>query len=185
MLQIKGIALKSTINYIKLKLKEEGFLKFKKELSADAQSIFGTPILSSNWYDVNLLVEIMSKVPEILKREPKEVWWEMGRYSCEDGLNTVYKIFYKLGSPEFIIKRAGQVFNNYYSQGNFFVVSHSLSSAQVQIKDFPIPHPCICTRISGWMERAIELSGGKNVLVKHSLCIFQKQTVEEWKANWV
>ncbi|MEJ5166496.1 MAG: hypothetical protein WHV67_05660 [Thermoanaerobaculia bacterium] len=184
MLNIKGIALKSTINYIRLKLDREAFLKFKEELSAGSKNIFETSVLSSSWYDINLLVEIMSKIPEILKRDPKEVWWEMGRHSCEDGLNTVYKIFYKLGSPEFIIKRASQVFNNYYSQGDFFVVSHSLNSAQVQIKNFPLPHPCICTRISGWMERAIELSGGKNVSVKHSLCIFQKASLEEWKANW-
>lgn len=184
MLEIKGLALKSTINYIKMKLDSENFQRFSNILSENSKNLLNSTILSSKWYDASLLVEIMSKIPEILKRNPTEVWWEMGRHSCEDGLNTVYKIFYKLGSPEFIIKRASQVFSNYYSEGNFFVVSHSLSNAHVQIKDVNFPHPCICTRISGWMERAIELSGGKNVLVKHSLCIFQKGIFEEWKATW-
>lgn len=185
MLQIKGTALKSTLNYIKIKLNEEERKKFKTILSELSRNIFDNPILSGNWYDINLLVEIMSKVVEIIKRDPKEVWWEMGRHSCDDGLSTVYKIFYKLGNPEFIIKRAGHVWNNYYTEGEFFVVSHSFNSAHIKIKNISFPHICICTRISGWMERAMELSGGRNVVLKHSLCKFQGSELEEWKASWV
>jgi len=184
MLKVKGIALKSTINYIKSKLKPEELIAFEGSLSLNCRDFFHLPVLSAEWYEANSLVEIMVKIPEFLKRKPEEVWWEIGRYSCDDGLNTVYKIFYKLGSPEFIIKRAAQVWSNYYSEGNFFVVSHSLNSAHVQIKDISLPHPALCTRISGWMERAIELSGGKNVVLRHTLCKFQKQIIEEWKANW-
>ncbi len=184
MLKIKGIAIKSTINYIKSKLKPEELSNFENILSIEAKNLFISSILSSDWYEVNFFVEIMSRVPEIVKRDSYQVWWEMGRFSCEDGLSTVYKLFYKFGSPEFIIKRAAQVWSNYYSEGIFFVVSHSFNYAHVQIKDISFPHPALCIRISGWMERAIELSGGKNVILRHTLCKFQKQIIEEWKASW-
>lgn len=184
MLKIKGTALKSTINYIKLKLNDEEKLKFRTLLSEPSRELLDSTVLSGNWYDVSFMIEFMSKIPEILKKDPKEIWWEMGRHSCDDGLSTIYKIFYKLGNPEFIIKRAAQVWNNYYTEGDFFVVSHSLNGAHVQIKNVSFPHISLCTRISGWMERAMELSGGNNVKLRHSLCKFQSGAVEEWKANW-
>ncbi len=185
MLKIKGTAIRATINYIKLNLNEEQIRNLKNLLLPDSLNFFEKPIISNEWYNVEPLIDIMDKVPNILKKENKKVWWEMGRHSCEDGLTTVYRVFYKLGSPEFILKRASTVWNNYYSEGIFYIISHSTNLAHVQIREISFPHPCLCTRISGWMERAIEISGGRNVILKHTLCKFQGGNVEEWKANWV
>ena len=112
------------------------------------------------------------------------MYWLMGRQGSDDALTTVYRIFYRLGSPSFIIQRAPLVWKNYYSEGTFVVPKVTAVSAVARVTDLCMPHQGVCTRISGWIQRTMEHSGGREVRVVHPQCTLAGGPHEEWDVNW-
>lgn len=182
MLKIKGIAILSTINFLKKSIGEEGYKNFLRNLSVQTQDILNN-IKADEWYDIRILVELNEASLRFFKND-KEIWKEIGRHSCEYSFSTIYKIYNDLASPEFIIKRSAQIWNDYYSEGKFKIVSQTQNSACVQVRDVNLVHPSVCIRITGWVEKALELAGAKNINLKHTLCRFSGSILEEWKAKW-
>ena len=97
---------------------------------------------------------------------------KLGANGAEKNLKGIYKIFYRIGSPEFIIKRAAKVFATYYDKGEFTTISNKDGEVRFRLTDFPDLSECWIERIAGWMEKTLELSGGKNpralAIIKHN-----------------
>ncbi len=180
---IKGTAVKSTLSYIRERLgnRESEFLA---TLPEEFRPLMTQSILVSGYYEALGVGEIMERCANFLGVPTGKFYLECGQASADFGLNTVYRIFLKLGSPEYIIKKAPLVWRSYYSQGNFEVLQSSPVTATVRIVDGDLPHPAICGRIEGWMARTMELSGGKNVAMTHVRCSFKGDDCEEWKGQW-
>jgi hypothetical protein len=109
---------------------------------------------------------------------------EMGRAAAEYGLTSLYKIFFKVGSPQFVIARGSSVFSRYYSQGRLEIVESKSGHAAVDLVDFPDGAPEFCERIRGWMERTMELAGASNLKSAHSLCVHRGDSVCRFEGFW-
>jgi hypothetical protein len=94
---------------------------------------------------------------------------EMGRYSAEVNLPTLYRIFYKLGSPAFILKRAARLWELHYSSGELEVVEVP-GGARCRIVGFETPHQAHCLSVLAWAERSVELSGGRVSAARELTC---------------
>jgi hypothetical protein len=86
--------------------------------------------------------------------------------------------------PSFILKHVAQVWNNYYDQGKMVLVESGPTMTQVRLEKAHLPDAALCIRVSGWMVRAVELSGGRNVRMEHPACANRKDPVCEWKVRW-
>jgi len=62
----------------------------------------------------------------------------------------VYKIFFKVGSPEFIISRAARVFSSYYDTGELRIAESGPGRAVAELVGFEGGAPQFCERIFGW-----------------------------------
>ncbi len=78
-------------------------------------------ILASAWYPMLLFLHFMQEVERQLTSQEPQVIRRMGQASAEYGIKGVYKVFFKIGSPEFIIGRAARVFGSYYDTGQIVV----------------------------------------------------------------
>jgi hypothetical protein len=104
--------------------------------------------------------------------------------SCEYGVKGVYRIFFKLGSPEFIIGRAARVFSSYYDTGELRVVEGRAGRAVVELSKLEGSAPEFCDRIYGWMERTLELAGAKGLRSAHSRCVHRGDEVCRFEGSW-
>ena len=110
--------------------------------------------------------------------------------TAENAFTGVYRIFLKVGSPEFIISKASRMFGNYFQNlpdETFRVLGSSSKSAHIAMDRFTGGHPDFCRRLDGYFERLVELSGGKNVRLAHILCAFNTSPPGdhcEWKGYW-
>lgn len=184
MLKQKGTAMKSTVKYIQEKLEGERLAAFTQGLPEELRTLFAKPVFASEWYEAVPMTHLMEHFAKFLGRPVHEVYWDMGRKSSDDGLTTVYKIFIRLGSPEYIIRKAPYVWTTYYSEGAFDTKLTPPNGALLTLNGCRIPHEAICIRVGGWMQRTIEHSGGKNCTVEHVSCTLQGAAVEEWKVVW-
>lgn len=184
MLMQKGTAMKSTVKYIQDKLEGVRLQMFIAGLPEELQVFFNKTLFASEWYPAVPMADLMEHFGRFYGGPASELYWDIGRHSSDDGLNTVYKIFIKLGSPEYIIRKAPYVWTTYYSEGAFETRLTPPKGAVLTLKNCRIPHEAICVRVGGWMQRTLEHSGAKDPKVHHAACTLQGQEQEEWAVSW-
>lgn len=184
MAQIKGMAVKATLKYVVAKYQEIGKHKIFEELSEDDKKVLSTEILPSSWYSFDTFGRLCRAIYKAFGRENSEVLQDTGAFSASDGLSTIYKMFYKIGSPQFIISRAATLWQRYYDTGSMEVVSSDKNNAHLRIVDFKHPYKEFCMRLHGWFRKCLEMSGGRNVVVVEEKCCCKGDEYCEFHARW-
>lgn len=110
--------------------------------------------------------------------------WESGHFSAGYALNRFYKIFFKFGSPHFIIDRASRVFTSYYPEGEVRVAESSAHRCVLQLVKFPEPYRVVELNIGGWMDGALELMGKKERKVELTRRMTEGHPITEYVAEW-
>jgi hypothetical protein len=184
-MEVKGTAINSIPEFILKRFGKEGLNQWLNALTEGARKIYGGAILAGNWYPIKeIMVEPTRKMCELFYRGDLKGAREGGRFSAEMGLKGVYRIFVKLGSPEFLIRRASAIFTSYYQPSEMKVVSQEDRKAIVHITKFSEPSALIENRIAGWMEKALEISGCKSVKVLITQSLAKGSSHTEIIATW-
>ncbi len=185
MAKVKGSAIKASLVYLHDHLDETGFSRVMDELEPGLKELFEGPILLSNWYEFNALTELMKHAASYPTGfTDRSIAWEMGRFSAEYGLKSIYRIFFRVADPGYIIRKASQVFAGYYSSGAMEVEKSQKGLAVLRLSDFDEPNELFCDRVRGWMERTLELCGAKNCTVGHPKCMARGDTHCEYVGRW-
>ncbi len=185
MAKVKGTAVSASVTYLKQRLGEERFAQIVSQMPAAEAGVIRGTVLPSQWYEFSLLLELMKRAePHLQSASGRSLAWEMGRYSAEAGLKTVYKIFFKVADPGYIIKKASHVFSNYYDSGAMEVVDSGPKHAVLRLTGFNQPCPPFCDRLLGWMERTVELTGAKGVVMSHPECLSRGDDCCKYRGEW-
>jgi hypothetical protein len=185
MAKVKGTAVKASIAFLKENAEGDTFESLLDQLEPHKQEILRQPILQSSWYDFTLLLDLMAAAEGRISPPPgRTLAWEMGRFSADHGLKTIYRVFFKVADPGFIIRKASQVFSTYYDSGSMEVASTDDRTALLRLTDFNQPHVWFCDRLMGWMERTLELSGAKSPRVSHPKCLARGDASCDYCGRW-
>ena len=185
MAKVKGTALKSTVEFLKQQLGDEGFDKLTDGMAPGELDILKAPVLLSSWYEFSLLRNLMNRAEGKLSLPPgRTLAWELGRHSAEATLSSIYKLFFKVADVSYIIKKAAYLFPTYYDTGAMEVLENSPGASVIHIKGFDEPSAEFCDRMQGWMQRTVELTGRKNVTLHHPLCVARGDAVCEYRGSW-
>lgn len=171
-MQVKGTAVQTIPIFIKAKFGEQSFQKWLSSLSPDAQQVYSKDVLTASWYPVEeILIEPTKKLCDMFYFGKLDGAVDQGRYSAEHALKGIYKLFVKLGSPDFIAGKASTIFPTYYQPSAMETVEKGTKTITIRITKFEHPHTIIEHRIKGWIERALEISGAKipKVQIKNSM----------------
>jgi len=162
-MEIKGVAVKSTLEFVKQKF-NTNYNEWLNNLPEESFSILTGNISNSKWYSFKYAQLIPTdSIIDNFYSSNIEGAKEMGRFSAEIGLQGILKYFVKLGSPNFIISRATKVFQTYYKNSSIEIISSTKTSVIFKITDFNELDKYTEARISGWIEKALEISGCKDV----------------------
>ena len=133
---------------------------------------------------MDAFLHFMQEAESQLRSQEPDVVLRMGRASCEYGVTGVYKIFFKIGSPEFLVSRGTHVFGSYYDTGELRVIEASSGRAVVELTAFEGGAPQFCERLYGWMQCTLELAGARNLRSAHSACVHRGDTVCRFEGTW-
>ncbi|HBX49523.1 MAG: hypothetical protein A2275_16630 [Bacteroidetes bacterium RIFOXYA12_FULL_35_11] len=184
-MKIKGTAVRSINDFIRKRFPEE-YEKWISSLPESSRYIFQNPIFVTNWYPLNeaCIIPTETAAKLFFENDVIKAGYESGKYSAESALNGIYKIFIKVSSPNFIIKRAGIVFGSYFEPSNITVVENLSKSAVVHISNFPEMNIVVEQRIHGWMFQAITMAGAKNLKIGITQSLTKGNEVTEYIINW-
>lgn len=181
---VKGTGVLALNAFVKAKFPGQ-FQSWIDTLPPESQEIHSGTILAFQTYSLYYaLVKPTDVMCELFYGGDERGIWESGVFSASYALNGFYKAFFKIGSPQFIIKRATRVFKSYYSEGELEVVDTGENRVVLQVVTFPEPYRTIELGIGGWMQGALELMGKNNVKVDMTQSMAKGDTVAEFVAEW-
>lgn len=156
---MKGSAITSRIRFVREHGGEEMFRDVRAALSPASRAHLERGVLPHAWVPFELFVEINVEIDKRLGKGDLELCREMGRYGAHVNLPTLYRIFFRLGSMPFILKKAARLWEVHYDSGRLDVDTDEVGVARLTIADFETPHRTHCLSVLGWAEAAGELTG--------------------------
>jgi uncharacterized protein (TIGR02265 family) len=183
MAQVKGTAVTASIRYVNERFGADAFRRILRFLPDADRQILEAGVLASSWYPMPLFLRFMQEAEQQLSPKEPDVIRRMGAASAEYGIRGVYKIFFRMGSPEFIIGRAARVFGSYYDTGRIEVVETGPGRAVLDLSGFS-GAPQFCERILGWMEKTVQMAGAKNLRANHAACVHRGDAVCRFEGDW-
>ena len=183
--EVKGTAIITVPLFIKERFGEGGLNQWIDALTPEARKVYQASVFASSWYPLKeLLIEPLRKMCALFYAGDLKGAKESGRFSADYSLKGIYKIFVKLSSPESIVRRAGSILPMYYTPSEMKVVESRKGQGIVQITKFPDMDQVLEIRIAGWMERALEISGGKQPNIKITRSLTAGDSLSEFLATW-
>jgi hypothetical protein len=184
-MEIKGTAVKSIPEFVKKNFP----LQYQEWLNALPESsyrIINGLIFTNNWYPMKESLTVPMRIISKLFYAGDDVKTAriMGRFSADVALTGIYKFFIQFGSPKYIIERGGRIFASYFQPSEMVVVNVASNSLLAHITIFPEPDEMVENNIAGWMERALEISGCKNVKIEITKSLARMDKVTEFSFSW-
>jgi len=184
MVQIKGTAVLDTIAMVKKRAGEEGFKKIVALLNEDAKKLFQGEVFTSSWYPLDLFTQFL----EVEIRESaggnEELLIKGSEAVIERQLRGIYKVFVKLGSPEFVLKRIAAVHATYFRGVEIRVEMTGPGNATIRYTGYEKQHRIIGFAIIGFFRKALEISGAKNVQARFATPIEAGKGYAELAISW-
>lgn len=179
-MEVKGTAVKSIPEFVK-KVFPDRYYEWLDTLPAETKMIIKEGVAANKWYPLMEAAIIpTSKIGELFYNgDSLKGAWECGKYSADVALQGIYKIYVKFSKPRHIVERAGRIFSAYYNPSTLEATNFAEKSVDVVMRAFDMPSSVIEHRIGGWMVRALEISGCKdvNVTINKSLVKGDKETI--------
>lgn len=177
-MNVSGYVVRSRYLYLR-SLGEDAVAQVAARLSPSVREIVDKGVLETQWYPFEQLIELMVTTDETVGEGDMQLCYEMGRFGCETNLTGIYRIFFRFGSINFILKRAAKAFRAQYDAGDMELVDSGSGHCTLRLNDFPRPHRAHCLAIKGWMTRAAELTGAE-ILESHETCRANGEDTCEW-----
>lgn len=171
MVNVKGTAIAGRRQYV---LRYHGENKLKEVLARlkdqDAARRLETGALKSAWYPFDFFVDLTETIDRVVGKGDGKLYRAMAAQTAEDDLSTVYKVFFRILQPMYIVQKAAQLWSAYYTSGKMQPSQLAPGTIEFEIVNFETPHWAHCESVLGWAERSIQLTGVKGVHSDHVEC---------------
>jgi hypothetical protein len=184
MVQIKGSAIKETIDQIKRRSGEAAFQQILGLLDEETRTVCEGEIFSSTWYSLDLFTRFLEIEIRVLADGNEEMVTRGSEAVIERQLRGIYKAFVKLGSPEFVIKRIAAVHATYFQGVPIEAQMLGHGKALVKYTGFEKQHRIMGFAIVGFFKKALEISGAKDVVLYFPMPIDEGKGYSELSITW-
>ena len=185
MVQIKGSAVKETLDRIKTRVGTENFQSVLDILDEPTRKLIEGEIFPSSWYSLDLFSRFLEIQNRVLAGGKEEVITRGAEAVNERQLRGVYKAFVKVGSPEFVIERVAAVHATYFQGVSIEVKSQGSGKAIIRYTGYEKQHRVMGFAIIGFFRKALELSGAKDGVVYFSTPIEEGKPYCELSLAWI
>ncbi|HJK94351.1 MAG TPA: hypothetical protein RMH85_14760 [Polyangiaceae bacterium LLY-WYZ-15_(1-7)] len=154
----KGSAITSRMRFLEERGGDAARAAVLERLSPAFAERLEAGVLKNAWVPFDLFLALNEAIDAELGQGDLALCREMGRFGARLNLPTVYRLFYKVGSLAFILRRAPRVWAVHYSSGKL-VVDTGRDWAKLRVERFRRPHRALWLSVLGWAEASAELSG--------------------------
>ncbi|MBP6628428.1 MAG: hypothetical protein KBG28_10935 [Kofleriaceae bacterium] len=184
MANVKGSALASRILWVSLGHGQDGLRRLAAAASPALRALVERKVEPAAWYPFDLFIELMALIDREFGRGDGRMARVLGYEGAGANLPTIYRLFYRIGAPLWILGRAAKLWSAHYDSGRLVVRAPAPRQAELDIVGFEQPTCSHCEAVAGWTHRALELSGGKDAAVDVVSCRCKGGAVCRLRATW-
>jgi len=166
MLQVRGAALYARRKWVIEHHGQAALDEVIPQLGAYGRMLMRSEIDKHAWYNYPLFIELGEVLDRRFGKGDLTLNIELGRWGAKVNTPNIFRMFIKLGSPEWVMNRAAKLWREHFSEGTV-TVTHSKSEfggvAELEIPDWPVPHLALSYAVLGFAIAAIEMSGASSV----------------------
>ena len=181
---VKGNLLAARAWYVKERFGRQAFERISAALTPQARSVFQTAPLPFSWCSFGDMMDIDRAIVEGPMNGDVTRMQPFGAAIAKHDLPTLYKVLFKVGSPEFVMNRIGIAAATYIRDTTLKGSSSGPGRAAVSQAGRTFPLYFCKYGVSGWFQAAVELSGGRRVVVEHSACRHLGALGCAWELTW-
>lgn len=183
MAKFKGTVFESTRMFTVENFGPEAVDRVIAELNPADQDVLQS-VQAIGWYPVEPILHYMHALDRLFGRDDLSLCERAGRYSASWSMNTVLKVFLRFRSPVWLLDRGTSVWNRYHDTGRWSLESVAEDRMIGELRDFAVRDPAFCARLRGWLQGAIELTGGENAVVTETRCTSRKDNHCAFSLEW-
>jgi len=135
-------------------------------LPAEAAAVWNGPLLITGSFPFAAFKSMLSTLTEVVGAQPEDETARMYSYIADRSLNSVYKFFFSLTQPSFVISRYPILWQRFFKSGTVQVSAARAGQARL---DFTLPEiflDWIRPACLGYSAKAVSLSGGSELELK-------------------
>jgi hypothetical protein len=166
MRHFKGSILLSRFQFLDDRCTPEQKEELIKHLSSELRAKVQTGIIGSKWYPIEDYIDYLIVFKAVIGQGKNDIIVELGRYSAQKTLRGIYKLFVKIGSPEFYLKRISVIWKQIFDFGETKAVISKAKRCEVIVTGTGDIPDEFTHALYGWMIGTLEISGAKNVKVE-------------------
>ncbi len=183
MVYIKGATILGSMERIREHHGEEGVNKIIDQLREEDKCILKSTILASQWYPLTAFAHFLElDVKSYYGGDPKGLISSTEEV-VERQLRGIYRMFVRIGSPEFVIKGISAVHKSYFKGVELQSVITTGKYVGKYI-GYELAHSIIEYTLLGFYKKAMTLSGAKNVNAEITVPISQGKGYIEITVTW-
>ena len=158
---------------------------FLDTLDTDERRLLDEPVKRRRWYDLTLYSSILEAASRHLASDdPDGFLRDLGHFVFDDGVKTLYKPFFFICSPSFVIKGAAVLWTLFFKGSRLKVLERRSKSVRVAIQDASFCSEALCQTVSGGMMSALKHAGARNVRCDHQECCSTGGHQCEFRFSW-
>jgi uncharacterized protein (TIGR02265 family) len=185
--KVKGTLLRARMTFLRGQGAEAAERVLRRMSAADQEALRGT-ILPSAWYPGSLLLRLeMTAVALLARGDRGRLLVEMGRFTATTNLGAtgVHRSFVREGDPHFLLRNVPTIYQaqhagagrrEYERTGDRGAVIRTFDAPEVAADD--------CLTAVGWLQRGIEVCGGRDPAVVEPLCVARGDPRCEYRCTW-
>lgn len=143
-----------------------------------------TTVDAHQWLPFDVFVQINIEADRLWGQGDLSLCYEMGRFGAEANLPTLYRVFYRIGSPMFILRKAARLWEVHYDSGHLLPIQESPSVIRLKVSGFAQPHRAHCLSVLGWASRSVELTGANLIDAHEQRCRLRGDAACEFVIAW-
>lgn len=184
---VKGTLVIARMKYLRAQGLDATERVLRRLSQADQAALRGI-LLPSTWYPSDLLLRLEMTIAAVLANgDRRTLFLDMGQFSAEANLgpNGVQRPYLREGDPQFLLRNVPRMYATQHSEGTRTYEQAGPHRAIIRTLDGEEPDAEDCLTAVGWLQRAVELSGGRAVTVEETQCRARGGSCCEYVCNWV
>jgi len=184
--KIKGTLLLARMKFLRARGEAEAE-RVLRRLNSDDQAVLRAMLLPSSWYPAGILLRLEMTAAAILsKGDRRQLLRDMGRFTAETNLSPhgVHRPFVRENEPHFLLENLPRIYGAQHTSGSRTCERTSPTTAVIRHFDVGEVEPDDCLTTAGWLQRAVEVSGGRAVVVDEPQCRGRGAPHCEFRVSW-
>lgn len=184
MANCKGLAVNMRLQWAQAVHGDDGLRRLIEGLTPESRALVEARILPHAWVPLALFNDVNVTADRLFGAGDLKLCVALGAWAAEKSLPTLFRIFYRFGTPMFIFGKAAKLWSAHYDTGRLEPLNPGPNEVRLRLRDHALPHRAHCLSVLGWATRSVEMSGGNITCSEEVQCRTTGAPWCELKITW-